>query len=161
VLQLFRDDGFPVHHNPGTARPRQTDIFAIGYDMLLLIEVKDRRRLIFKQRVGCDHRLRRPVWMSASMTGEQLGADGALRAPCVSRRVRVAGRGADDDASPACPWSTYVPRCKTIRPARQRRTTARIPELTTGLPVITAAPGGHVASSSMGRRTETRSQRHR
>jgi Holliday junction resolvase len=49
--ELFRDDGFPVHHNPATARPMQTDIFAISYDMLLLIEVKDRRRLIFKHRV--------------------------------------------------------------------------------------------------------------
>jgi hypothetical protein len=24
VLRLFRDDGFRVHHDPGTARPRQT-----------------------------------------------------------------------------------------------------------------------------------------
>lgn len=46
VLRLFRDDGFRVHHDPGTARPRRTDIFAIGHDMQLLIEVKDRKRAV-------------------------------------------------------------------------------------------------------------------
>ncbi len=38
VLRLFRDDGFRIHHDPGTARPRQTDIFAIGHDMHLRVE---------------------------------------------------------------------------------------------------------------------------
>jgi hypothetical protein len=60
VLQLFRDDGFRVHHDPGTARPRQTDIFAIGHDMHPLIEVKDRKRAVdvgdidaLRARLGC------------------------------------------------------------------------------------------------------------
>jgi len=46
VLRLLRDDGFRVHHDAGAARPRQTDIFAIGHDMHLLIEVKDRKRSV-------------------------------------------------------------------------------------------------------------------
>jgi hypothetical protein len=47
VHQLFRDDEFRAQ-DPSTARPRQMDIVAIGHNMHRLIEVNDRRRLIFK-----------------------------------------------------------------------------------------------------------------
>lgn len=46
VLKLFRDAGFRAERNSRIAKPRQTDILAQGHGLTLLIEVKDRRRVV-------------------------------------------------------------------------------------------------------------------
>jgi hypothetical protein len=46
VLELLRNNGFRVHLDAKAARPRQTDIVALGKEMNLLIEVKDRQRSV-------------------------------------------------------------------------------------------------------------------
>jgi hypothetical protein len=46
VLELFKSAGFRAHRNSRVARPRQTDILAQGHDMTLLVEVKNRKRVL-------------------------------------------------------------------------------------------------------------------
>jgi Holliday junction resolvase len=46
VLDLLRSAGFRAERNSGAARPRQTDILAEGHGVTLLIEVKDRKRVV-------------------------------------------------------------------------------------------------------------------
>jgi hypothetical protein len=46
VLNLLRGAGFRAHRNSRTAKPRQTDILAQGNDLTLLVEVKDRKRVV-------------------------------------------------------------------------------------------------------------------
>jgi Holliday junction resolvase len=46
ILELLRASGFRALRNPGAARPRQTDIYARGADVDLLVEVKDRKRSV-------------------------------------------------------------------------------------------------------------------
>jgi Restriction endonuclease len=46
VRDLFRGSGFRAHLNSRAARPRQTDIHAHGNGMTLLVEVKDRKRVV-------------------------------------------------------------------------------------------------------------------
>jgi len=46
VLKLFRDAGFRAERNSRIAKPRQTDILAQGHGLTLLIEVKDRKRVV-------------------------------------------------------------------------------------------------------------------
>jgi Holliday junction resolvase len=44
VAKFLRAVGFEVTANAGTARPRQTDLFAKGDDVAILIEAKDQKR---------------------------------------------------------------------------------------------------------------------
>jgi hypothetical protein len=46
VEGLLRSAGFRVQPNAGAARPRQTDLYATGHGMDLLVEVKDRKRKV-------------------------------------------------------------------------------------------------------------------
>ena len=46
ILQLFRTSGFRAQQSVGAAKPRQTDIYARGYNLDLLVEVKDRKRRV-------------------------------------------------------------------------------------------------------------------
>jgi hypothetical protein len=46
VVQLLEGAGFRAHPNARVARPRQTDILAQGNDLTLLVECKDRKRVL-------------------------------------------------------------------------------------------------------------------
>jgi hypothetical protein len=46
VLKLLEGAGFRAHPNARVAKPRQTDILAQGNDLTLLVEVKDRNRVL-------------------------------------------------------------------------------------------------------------------
>jgi hypothetical protein len=46
VVQLLEGAGFRAHPNARVAAPRQTDILAQGHGMTMLIEVKDRKRVL-------------------------------------------------------------------------------------------------------------------
>jgi hypothetical protein len=46
VLKLLEGAGFRAHRNARVANPRQTDILAQGNDLTLLVEVKDRKRIV-------------------------------------------------------------------------------------------------------------------
>jgi hypothetical protein len=46
VLRLLEGAGFRAHPNARVAKPRQTDILAQGNDLTLLVEVKDRKRVL-------------------------------------------------------------------------------------------------------------------
>jgi hypothetical protein len=46
VQNLLRGAGFRAHRNSRAAKPRQTDILAQGNDLTLLVEVKDRKRVV-------------------------------------------------------------------------------------------------------------------
>ena len=46
VLKLLQGTGFRAEGNSKAARPRQTDIHAEGHDLTLLVEVKDRKRVV-------------------------------------------------------------------------------------------------------------------
>jgi Holliday junction resolvase len=46
VLKLLEGAGFRAHPNARVAKPRQTDILAQGNDLTLLVEVKDRKRVL-------------------------------------------------------------------------------------------------------------------
>ena len=46
VATILRDGGFQVTVNPGTARPRQTDLYARSDDLTLLVEAKNQKRRV-------------------------------------------------------------------------------------------------------------------
>jgi hypothetical protein len=46
VLELLRSAGFRAEHNSKAARPRQTDVLAQGHGLTLLVEVKDRKKVV-------------------------------------------------------------------------------------------------------------------
>jgi hypothetical protein len=46
IVQLLLDAGFKAQPNAGAARPRQTDVYARGHGLDMLVEAKDRRRAI-------------------------------------------------------------------------------------------------------------------
>jgi hypothetical protein len=46
IVELLRTSGFRAQANSGAAKPRQTDVYAQGSDLDLLVEVKDRKRRI-------------------------------------------------------------------------------------------------------------------
>jgi hypothetical protein len=46
ILKLVQNAGFRAERNSKAARPRQSDIHAEGHDLTLLVEVKDRKRVV-------------------------------------------------------------------------------------------------------------------